>query len=231
MALYTASFGRRIVAVALDGAAVAVIVVATVYAVNAIAWQWDTRWLDPFWETPEVVQTLREPAGEPSTVKQDGIERTTQFLRETRVYSDGAVRIYSVVEGTAKLPDGSVVSGRAENPIGESRETWWRRRVTYAVVGLIVFLYYGVFEASTLQATPGKRLLGMRVTDLKGRRLSPLRAWLRQVGKIATVAMSGMGYLPALFTMKSQTVHDIIAGTLVVTGTSEKAASSPSPSA
>jgi uncharacterized RDD family membrane protein YckC len=221
MALYTASFGKRIVAIALDGAAVAVIVATIVYGVNAIAWQWDTQLLDPFWETPEVVQTLREPAGEPSTVKQDGIERTTQFLRETRVYKDGAVRIYSVVEGSARMPDGSVVSGRAENLIGESAATYWRRRITYAVIGLVVFLYYGVFEASTLQGTLGKQLLGLRVTDLKGRRLPTWRAWFRQVAKLATVAMSGLGYLPALFTVKAQTIHDIIAGTLVVTGRSE----------
>jgi uncharacterized RDD family membrane protein YckC len=220
VALYTAPFVKRIAAVALDGVAVAVLVAATVHGANAVAWQWSARVLDPFWETPEVVQTLVEPAGEPSTVKQDGIERTTQFSRETRIYADGAVRIFSVVEGTARFPDGTVTSGRAENQIGESRQAYWRRRVTYAVVGVIAFLYYGLFESSSRQATPGKQLLGLRVTDLKGRRLTPLRAWLRQVTKLATVAMSGMGYLPALFTMKAQTVHDILAGTLVVTGRS-----------
>lgn len=225
MALYTASFVKRIAAIALDGVAVAVIVAATVHGANAIAWQWSARVLDPFWETQEVVQTLSEPAGEQSTVKQDGIERTTQFSRETRIYADGAVRIFSVVEGTARFPDGAVSSGRAENQIGESRETYYRRRITYAVIGLIAFLYYGLFESSALQATPGKQLLGIRVTDLKGKRLPAWRAWFRQVAKFATVAMSGLGYLPALFTMKAQTIHDIIAGTLVVTGRSAQASS------
>jgi uncharacterized RDD family membrane protein YckC len=225
VALYTAGFGRRIVALALDGAAVAVIVVATVYGANAVAWQWSTRLLDPFWEDAVVVQTGIERVGEPSTVKQEGVERTMSFSRETRVYADGAVRIFSVAEGSARMPDGSVVSGRAENQIGESRETWWRRRITYAVIGLIAFLYYGAFESSSSQATPGKRLLGMRVTGMKGQRLSLGRAWFRQVTKMATLAMSGLGYLPALFTMKAQTIHDILAQTLVVIGQSEQTSS------
>jgi len=94
--------------------------------------------------------------------------------------------------------------------------------VTYILVALIAFLYYGLFESSAVQATPGKQLLGMRVTGLKGERLSTTRAWFRQVTKLATLAMSGLGYLPAMFTAKAQTVHDIFAGTLVVTGKSDK---------
>lgn len=226
MALYTASFGKRIVALVLDGAAVAVLVVATVYGANAVAWQWDTRVLDPFWEEPVVVQTAVEKVGEPSTVKQEGgIERTTSFSRETRIYADGAVRIFHVVEGSARFPDGTVNEGKAETLAGESRFTYWRLRVTYGVIALITFLYYGLFEASARQATPGKQLLGLRVTGMKGQRLSPARAWFRQATKFVTLAMSGLGYLPALFTVKAQTVHDIFAQTLVVTGQSEKTSS------
>ncbi len=226
MALYTAGIGRRVVALALDLAAVAAIFAGVVYGVNGVAAQWDRRLLDPFWEEPVVVHTTVEPAGEPSTVKREGgIEQTTAFSRETRIYADGAVRIFDVVEGRARFPDGTVTEGRAENKTGESRETWWRLRITYALVALVMFIYYGIFESSTWQATPGKQLLGLRVTDLKGRRLSPVRAWFRQVTKLATVAMSGLGYLPALFTVKAQTVHDIFAGTLVVTGRSDRPSS------
>ena len=226
MALYTAPFGKRIVALALDGAAVAVIVAGVVYGANAFAWQWNTRILDPFWEEPVVVNTAVEKVGEPSTVKHEGgIERTTAFSRETRVYADGAVRIFHVIEGSARMPDGTVTSGRAETLAGESRATYWRTRATYGVIGLVAFLYYGLFEASPRQATPGKQLLGIRVTDLKGQRLSTVHAWLRQGAKIITLAMSGLGYLPALFTVKAQTIHDIVARTLVVTGQSERTSS------
>lgn len=225
MALYTAGFSRRIVALVLDGAAVAVLVAATVHGANAVSWQWSTRIFDPFWEEPVVVQTVVERVGDPSTVKHEGgIERTTAFSRETRVYADGAVRIFHVVEGSARFPDGTVNEGRAETLAGESRDAYWRIRLTYGLIALITFLYYGLFESSAKQATPGKQLLGLRVTGMKGQRLSTGRAWLRQVTKIATLAMSGLGYLPALFTMKAQTVHDIFAQTLVVTGQSDKVA-------
>jgi uncharacterized RDD family membrane protein YckC len=227
VALYTAPFGKRIVALALDGAAVAALAASVVYGANAFAWQWNTRILDPFWEEPVVVNTVVEKVGEPATVKQDGIERTTSFSRETRIYADGAVRIFHVIEGSARMQDGTVTSGRGETLAGQSRDTYWRTRITYGVIGLVAFLYYGLFEASARQATPGKQLLGLRVTDMKGRRLPPLHAWLRQGAKIITLAMSGLGYLPALFTVKAQTVHDIVARTLVVTGQSERMMAEP----
>lgn len=223
MALYTAGFLRRVAAVALDLGVCAAALAATVHAANAFGAQWDTRLLDPFWQAPVVVHTAVERVGEPTTVKHEGgIERTTAFSRETRVYADRSVRIFAVVEGSVRRPDGTTESGRAENLIGESRESYWRTRATYLVGALITFVYYGAFEASSRHATPGKRLLGMRVTGLKGAPLSASRAWFRQVTKLATVAMSGLGYLPALFSQRAQTVHDILAGTLVVTGTSDK---------
>jgi len=226
MALYTAGFARRIAAIVLDGAVIGVAVAGVVYGANALAGQWDSKVFDSIWEVPVVVETRVEPAGEPHTVKHEGgIERTAQFSRETRVYADRAVRIFSVAEATARFPDGRVETARAENLIGESRESWWRTRLTYGLIAVVTFLYYGLFESSAAQATPGKQLLGMRVTGLKGERLSTARAWLRQAGKIVTLAMSGLGYLPALFTVKAQTVHDIFAGTLVVTGRSETSSS------
>lgn len=223
MALYTAGFVRRLAAVALDGAAIAVAVAALVHGANALAAQWDTRVFDPLWEAPVVVDTRVELVGEATTVKHEGgIERTSQYSRETRIYADGALRIFHVIEGSARFPDGRVTEGRAENQVGESRETYWRTRLTYGLIAAIAFFYYGLFESSAAQATPGKQLLGMRVTDLKGQRVSPVRAWLRQASKLATLATSGLGYLPALFTVRGQTVHDIFAGTLVVTGRSDK---------
>jgi uncharacterized RDD family membrane protein YckC len=43
-----------------------------------------------------------------------------------------------------------------------------------------------------------------------------LRALWRQMTKLVTVAMSGLGYLPALFTQRQQTIHDLLAGTVVI---------------
>lgn len=75
-------------------------------------------------------------------------------------------------------------------------------------------LYYTLFEASSWQATPGKRILRLYVTDLNGQRITFQRALLRNLAR----QISGIffiGYVLAGFTEKKQALHDIIAGCLV----------------
>jgi uncharacterized RDD family membrane protein YckC len=212
-----AHFGIRVVALTIDLAILALLFVVLVSGVNAFAAQWNERWLDPLWSKPEVVNVRVESVGAPETVKHDdGIERTTAFSRETRLYADGSVRIFAVIEGRARLADGTETSGRAENLIGESSQSYWRTRATYAVFALLAMLYSGLFEASRHQGTPGKRVFRVVVADLAGQPLSPWRALWRQITKLVTVAMSGLGYLPALFTQRQQTIHDLLAGTIVI---------------
>ncbi|MFN8637540.1 MAG: RDD family protein [Chloroflexota bacterium] len=50
---------------------------------------------------------------------------------------------------------------------------------------LPVWLYFALTEASSQQATPGKRLLGLRVVTREGRRLSYGRSLLRTALKLA----------------------------------------------
>jgi len=83
------------------------------------------------------------------------------------------------------------------------------------VVYLIVWIYFTFSESSAWQATPGKRILRIYVTDLGGRRLTLARAALRNVARI----LSGfvlVGYFLAGFTEKKQALHDILAGCLVL---------------
>ena len=75
-------------------------------------------------------------------------------------------------------------------------------------------LYYTFFEASSWQATPGKRILKIYVTDLNGQRITFQRALIRNLAR----QISGIffiGYLMAGFTEKKQALHDIIASSLV----------------
>jgi uncharacterized RDD family membrane protein YckC len=75
-------------------------------------------------------------------------------------------------------------------------------------------LYYTLFEASSWQATPGKRILRLYVTDLSGQRITFQRALIRNLAR----QISGIffiGYVIAGFTEKKQALHDIIAGCLV----------------
>jgi len=76
-------------------------------------------------------------------------------------------------------------------------------------------LYYAHFESSDKQATPGKQLMKMVVTDQHGKALSLWQAILRNAGKIVSQIFF-IGYILCLFTQKKQTLHDIFAGTLVL---------------
>jgi len=78
------------------------------------------------------------------------------------------------------------------------------------------WLYNAGLESSPAQATVGKLLLGMRVTDVDGRRISFARASLRFIAKIVSGLVLALGYLVAFFTPKRQGLHDLVARTLVV---------------
>ena len=81
---------------------------------------------------------------------------------------------------------------------------------------IIQWLYFALMESSTNQATLGKMSVGIRVTDLDGRRLSFGQATGRYFGKILSGLILGIGFLMAAFTEKKQALHDMLAGTLVV---------------
>ncbi len=81
-------------------------------------------------------------------------------------------------------------------------------------VGL--WLYHALMTSSAYQGTLGKMALGLKVTDLDGNRISFWRASLRFFGTLVSNASFSVGYLIQPFTARKQTLHDLIAGTLVV---------------
>ena len=84
-----------------------------------------------------------------------------------------------------------------------------------AVLGIYI-AYYAGMESSAAQATLGKMALGIKVCDLRGRRITKGQAFGRYFGKIVSGLILGIGYLMAGFTEKKQALHDMMAGTLVV---------------
>jgi uncharacterized RDD family membrane protein YckC len=84
------------------------------------------------------------------------------------------------------------------------------------LVQLISWLYWASLESSAWQATPGKRMLGLRVTDLNGKRVSFARASGRFFGKILSEIPFLFGYVMAGFTARKQALHDMLAGCLVL---------------
>lgn len=81
---------------------------------------------------------------------------------------------------------------------------------------IIAILYWPLMECSERQATIGKQLLGLQVTDANGARLTFVRSLLRNIAKILSSLPFGLGFLLAAFTARKQALHDLITKCLVV---------------
>ena len=85
------------------------------------------------------------------------------------------------------------------------------------------WLYFAIMESSAKGATLGKMLLHLRVTDMKGDRISFARATGRFFAKALGILTLYIGFLMAFFTAKKQALHDLISGCLVVTAKKDTA--------
>lgn len=103
----------------------------------------------------------------------------------------------------------AAVSGSAGAQSGSSALVW-----PLALLG--AWLYFALFERSHLQATPGKLALGLRVTNAEGERIGFGRATGRYFGKLLSGAILDIGYMMAGWTARKQSLHDLMAGCLVV---------------
>ena len=80
----------------------------------------------------------------------------------------------------------------------------------------ISWMYFAVFESSGWMASPGKKALGLIVTDEQGMRLSIGRATRRYFAKILSALILGLGFVMVAFTARKQGLHDKIFHTLVL---------------
>ena len=85
----------------------------------------------------------------------------------------------------------------------------------YAILFVLLWLYYAGLESSPWQATIGKRLMRLVVTDLFGRRISFGRATGRYFSKILSLLILAAGFWMIPLTQRKQGLHDLIARTLV----------------
>lgn len=87
--------------------------------------------------------------------------------------------------------------------------------VTTAILVTVAALWFIGFETSARQATPGKRLLGLRVTDIDGHRPPFNRVALRFVAGAPSWALLHLGHAVAAWRTDRRALHDLIAGTRV----------------
>lgn len=78
------------------------------------------------------------------------------------------------------------------------------------------WLYFAIMESSARRATLGKRAFGIRVTDLRGNRISFSQATSRFFAKFFSVVSLGAGFLMAGVTRRKQALHDMVCGSLVL---------------
>ena len=91
------------------------------------------------------------------------------------------------------------------------------------LISVVVFLGYYVWpESSSWQATVGKRLFNLHVTDLNGQRLSFWRSLGRHAAKIVSSLLLCIGFLMCFWTQKRQCLHDLMANCLVIDPTPQE---------
>ena len=78
------------------------------------------------------------------------------------------------------------------------------------------WVYFAGLESSAWQATVGKKLLGMQVTDTSGERINFIKATVRYLSKFLSSFFLMIGFIMVAFTAKKQGLHDFIAGTVVI---------------
>lgn len=87
----------------------------------------------------------------------------------------------------------------------------------FGIIFLVSWLYYALSESSSWQATLGKKMLNLKVTDMTGQPISFGRASGRFFARIISHMIPlAIGYILAGFTEKKQAVHDMIASCLVL---------------
>ncbi len=92
----------------------------------------------------------------------------------------------------------------------------WTPMLVFALLSLAWFVG---FEASSRQATPGKRALGLRVVDEAGQGIGLVRAVQRHLAGALSWLTLNIGHLLAALPPRRRALHDRIAGTQVVQAT------------
>ncbi len=144
------------------------------------------------------------------------------WLRFVALIIDGvvvgivAIPIFLLLGGALGLSMGSI----AQSPNGMAVGSLMGGLLLFDGCALLgVWLYYAILESSAWQGTIGKKVLGLRVTDLNGNPVSFGRATGRFFAKIVSNLTFYIGYIMAGFTEKKQALHDMLAGCLVVKST------------
>lgn len=136
-------------------------------------------------------------------------ERTAQALVDGML--DG-VRLPALVQMLLHDP-------RLLEPAAALQAGLWQLAAPWLIgYALLALAWHVGGELSPWQGSPGKHVLGLKVTDLQGRRLSLPRALLRHAAGLLSWLTLNLGHLWAALPPHRRALHDRIAGARVVRG-------------
>jgi len=84
------------------------------------------------------------------------------------------------------------------------------------IFSVMYLLYVVLMDSSVNQGTLGKMLVGIKVVDMEGNRISIGRATGRYFGNLLILFTLFIGYIVAGFSKRGQALHDMVSGCLVV---------------
>ena len=89
----------------------------------------------------------------------------------------------------------------------------------YALAMILGFIwalgYHIYFPSSDMMGTPGKAILGLKITDEAGNRIGVGKAILRYIGYIISALVLYIGFIIVGFTENKRGLHDMVASTRV----------------
>jgi uncharacterized RDD family membrane protein YckC len=171
---------------------------------------------------PEITDDEDEPtpAPEPSTTPEPTGPRGPRDVEEASAWRRlGAYVIDSLL---LTIPTNLLVELVMGRPIpteidlaapAEALEVLWPFA---ALAWGLEIAYFTAFEGSKLQATIGKHLLELQVTDERGRPPSLVRAGGRNLAKLASALPFFLGFLMIFTSRRNQALHDHLASCLVL---------------
>ncbi|HSI85187.1 MAG: RDD family protein [Candidatus Methylacidiphilales bacterium] len=95
-------------------------------------------------------------------------------------------------------------------------ETGSRPQLLAIIAILVTSIAYNTYFLGSIGQTPGKGIFGMRVVNDKGEKIGYEQAFHRSIISIASRQLFMAGYILALITNHTRTLHDLLAGTYVV---------------
>lgn len=167
---------------------------------------------------PDEPERAPQPEPSPELTRRPG--SPASFWRRLGAYLLDAVVVFLVTSVAVELVLGGQPPTDVDPLAPGAMDVLWP---FYAVNGAVAWLYFAGMESSQLQATIGKHLLGLEVTDEQADPISFLRATGRYFGKLLSALPLGLGFLMIFSSERNQALHDHLASCLVLEREPERA--------